>query len=262
MFIRIAILFSFLCAAGCAPEFTPWQTNVPKGAKNINAKNIAQLESLNLQLPMTVGIVGDPQGTPADFAQTVSALNRSRADFVILVGDLTNFSLKDEFVDTYAAMERSDKPILTAIGNHDAIAFGKSIYRDMFGAFDYSVRVAGIKFLLWNNCKFEFSDNNLDWLERELEEDAIVASHIEPIVDAHSPEDVERWLGLYQSKNALASFHGHRGGNNSFLGVKANLPVFVVAKVDGVRYGLVDIAADKTMRFYNCQADQCVELVL
>ncbi|WP_141730782.1 metallophosphoesterase family protein [Oligoflexus tunisiensis] len=243
----------FLLTA-CSERLTPWAITVPEDYKDLTARNLAKVQALpEPSWPLRIALMGDPQGTPYDLEKVVERINeRDDVNLVLVLGDLTDYGLQHEYIWAGQALEKLRVPNLTVVGNHDAIAHGKRIYQDMFGPFDYTFTYAGLKFVLFNNNQFEFGDTDFSWLQQQIDENTITASHIPPVVDAHRPEQVALWKGNNTQAGILASLHGHRGGKTDFLSFEEGIPYYVVPKVEGVRYSIMTINEDRTIRFDLC----------
>ncbi|MDQ3233918.1 MAG: metallophosphoesterase [Pseudobdellovibrionaceae bacterium] len=250
----LRILCCFILLSACSERLTPWAITVPGEYKNLTDRNLAKVRALpEPTWPIRIALMGDPQGTPHDLDQVVDRINdREDVSFVLVLGDLTDYGLQHEYIWAARALEQLEVPALTVVGNHDAIAHGKLIYQDMFGPFDYTFSYAGLKFVMFNNNQFEFGDTDFSWLQQQIDENSITASHIPPVVDAHREEQVELWKGNNSKAQILASLHGHRGGKTDFFSFEEGIPYYVVPKVEGVRYSLMTINEDRSIRFDLC----------
>lgn len=257
---------------GCGSmKYSPWQSDVPSDKTNTTLKNLDKLQHRQqlVAFPMKIALLGDPQGHPGDLEKTVSAINRrSDIDFTFVIGDLTDYGLRHEYLWVYDIMKKLDNPYFTVIGNHDALANGKKIYQDMFGDLDYTFDYAGIRFLMWNNNKLEFSTRNFDWLRNQVNTDPdvpkIVVAHVPPQDDNYfSDEDVDEWVDMVTDNNVLASLHGHIGTTDYHYNVRNDIPFLVVAKNKGVRYSImtIDKGEDTQVKvsFTHCHGDHCWE---
>lgn len=258
--ILVFLLASSLPFTACSERLTPWSIKAPTEYQNLTERNLAKVQNLpEPQWPLRIALMGDPQGTPFDLEKVVSELNdRDDIQLVLVLGDLTDYGLLHEYIWAAERLEKLDVPYLTVVGNHDAIAHGKRLYEEMFGPFDYTFRYAGLKFVMFNNNQFEFGDTDFGWLEQQIDSDSITASHIPPVVDAHRAEQVKLWKGNNVKAKILASLHGHRGGKTDFFHVEDEIPYYVVPKVAGVRYSLMTITEDRSIRFELCH-NACVE---
>jgi len=192
---RASLLLSSALLMACGERYSPWETDPPAHLKNLTAEQLSLLNAQPEQsFPFTIAVIGDPQGTPKDLQRVVDAINRRNdVKFILVLGDLTDYGLLHEYVWAAEALKRSRVPFLTVVGNHDAISHGKTIYRRMFGAYDYTFNYAGLKFVMWNNNQYEFGETDFSWLERNTDSRSVVASHVPPVVDVHRQDRVGRW---------------------------------------------------------------------
>lgn len=209
--ILLITLLSFL--VGCQYEVTPWQTdaNCSSGLRTqANIEKLARLENkVGFKEEFQVAIVSDPQQYPGNFEDVIKHVDGLDAvDFVIVSGDLTETGIKAEFEWTCKAMEKTDKPIFAVVGNHDAISFGKDIWLDVFGPYDFSFDYQGVRFIAYNDNKYEFSNvPDRDWLAEQAAGDAgrrytIVTSHI-------APWDGSNLSNYLDSLGVDLGLHGH-----------------------------------------------------
>jgi hypothetical protein len=240
----------------CSPRFSPWDIKLDADQRHLTEKHLAWLATREpAELPITFAILGDPQGTPSDFRQAIQSINQlDDVHFTLVLGDMTDFGLKHEYEWAAEAIAESQIPVLTVIGNHDAISHGKKIYQSMFGPFNYQFTYAGLKFLMWNNNLFEFGETNFDWLRAHADQNTVVASHIPPVVDMHSERQLNEWWDINRNAEIITSLHGHRGGKRDFYWQKEEVPYYVVARTRGVRFTLVTINQDYEVSFQYCQA--------
>lgn len=265
-FLYRALRYTFilLFISACSLESSPWSVAVKSDHKDLTQKNLDKLfrqkpvytKSQNIRF----AIIGDPQGTPEDFKRTIDEINqRQDVNFVLVLGDITDYGLLHEYEWAADVIESSRIPVLTVIGNHDAIAHGKKIYTRMFGPFDYSFEYAGYRFLMWNNNLYEFGDENFAWLQENANEKSIVASHVPPVLDMHEQDDLDTWYSINQQNNIIGSLHGHRGGKTSFLWQDQEKPYYVVARNRGERFALITITDNDKLNIVECHKSCPVE---
>jgi predicted phosphodiesterase len=187
-------------------------------------------------------------------------INDSGAEFTLVLGDLTDRGLQQEFNWFADIVKRFDKPVLTVVGNHDGLSKGKDIYREMFGEFNYSFIYRDIKFIAWNNNPYEFNAPDLGWLRDEVE------SHSRVIVYAHQPpyggsitdaQEAE-WKEIRQSPNMIASIHGHTHKFNYYVEAGTGVPVYTTSRVENTKFGYMEIKADGVV-FSEC-SPECREV--
>lgn len=216
--LMLSFLFYFatlsLISSCGEPVYSPWQVNLPSDARELTAKNIARLPKREIGDSFRIGLLSDPQGTPEELRVVVDMMNaRDDLDFIVVLGDLTNDGRREEFLWAQKILDSSRVPWLTVIGNHDGLANGKLIYRDLLGPFDYVFEHGGVRFLMWNNNHLEFPGEapNWDWLSSHAKPGAVVMAHMPPIAeDVFSETEVVSWKERLEDLGVSASVHGHR----------------------------------------------------
>lgn len=250
----------FLLSLSCSSEMSPWDSKIPQKYQGLTQQHLNRLpKSETVDLPFSFALIGDPQGTPGDFKETIMKINQLQdLAFVLVLGDMTDYGLKHEYIWAAEAIEMSSIPVFTVIGNHDAISFGKRIYQKMFGPFNYTFEYAGIKFVMWNNNRMEFGETNFDWLAKEADDRSIIASHIPPVLDVHNAEELQQWQDINNNAGIISSLHGHRGSERSFYWQNAGIPYYVVARNRGRYFAIVTITEDRQLIIRHCQ-NACIE---
>jgi 3',5'-cyclic AMP phosphodiesterase CpdA len=213
----VAAMLGSVLAASCI-RTTPFQSD--PSVTGVTAKNLTKLDARQpAPGAFKVAALGDTHTDYDNLQITIEAINaRDDIAFVLIAGDMTNNGLLQEFEWVYDVYRRLDVPFFTVIGNHDTLGHGASIYRDMYGPYDYSFRYVGTKFVLFNSNTLEFEGDapNRDWLtaqvldRRDSESVVLVAHH-----DLTSPADypdgtaAEFYEGLVQLDGVSGVVHGH-----------------------------------------------------
>ncbi|MEA3487636.1 MAG: metallophosphoesterase, partial [Euryarchaeota archaeon] len=89
-----------------------------------------------------------------------------------------------------------NKPLLTAIGNHELTDQGRGNYYDMFGRFYYSFTVGETYFIVLDDADSKNIDpGQMNWLENELQKSTnysnrFVFMHV-PLFDPRNGERAE-----------------------------------------------------------------------
>jgi len=127
------------------------------------------------------------------------------------MNQITDRGLSQEWIWLSEIIARTNKPVLTVVGNHDGLTKGKKIYPRMFGEYNYSFIFNRIKFIMWNNNKYEWGSPDFKWLRSELEADvkSVVVSHQPPYSGTLNSEEEALWLELRGASNYVLSLHGH-----------------------------------------------------
>ncbi|MEJ8757094.1 metallophosphoesterase [Pontibacter sp. H259] len=223
------ILFTALALAAFAMqacdkfEYSPYEVRLNDNERQLNQKNIDRITSQDLpeNATITFALISDTQGFYEDTDAIVNHLNaRNDVQFVMHNGDITDFGLLKEFRLINERLGKLKVPLVTIIGNHDAVSNGKQIYQEMYGPFDFSFTLGHSKFILMNTNNWEFNGSapNLDWLEQQLQDRAsykqvFVLSHIPPTSSAFGEANSQRYRQLMNTYHVSMSIHGH---NHSF----------------------------------------------
>ena len=241
----LSLLAGILTA--CQYDLSPWETDVdcPNMSVEENLRWLKQLEnSKDPSLPYKVAVIGDPQQYPGDLETTIKTINLlDEVDFVLLLGDLVETGVEKEFEWACKALNKTTKPILAVIGNHDALSYGKDIWLQVFGEYDYSFSYLGTKFIAYNDNQYEFKDvPNRDWLaaqakigENETRVHTIGMSHIQPW-------DNEPDLSAFLKANGFDHMlHAHTHKFDFWQQDDVALPHFVTADTREVKFGLMTV---------------------
>lgn len=198
--------------------FTPYGTSLTQNEVGHTAKNWSKLTSGDYSYPFTVGVIPDTHFYYKDFNTVVQNLNQSSdIDLVVHLGDMTNNGLRSEYRHALEILQKVQAPWLTIIGNHDALTYGKDIYFNMFGPYNYYIDVVDFRLIFFNNNDLEFNNTGLDykWLQNVLssgsdKDHRIVFAHISVTVDRNlRAEMTERLDKMMNDHNVIISLHGH-----------------------------------------------------
>jgi len=188
---------------------------------DLNAINIARLHSGEFADDDTVTILftGDCQRFYNKVEELVETANaNNNIDFLLLAGDISDFSLLREFEWIYEWFEKLQTPYICVIGNHDLTANGSEIYSNMWGPKNFSFIYKGYKFVCHDNNsrEYNFSGNipDIPWLAGQLNDTKaswyVAASHIPPWDQDFDGKLKEPYLNLFGSTPGfLLSLHGH-----------------------------------------------------
>lgn len=276
--------------ASCTPKFTAHDSRVPAHQTNLNRKSLSRIfeaekkrttelgkgataaevtgartaSAVNTELK--VGLIADSHSDYVDFEKVVSLVNGHQdLDLVLLLGDFTNVGMIWEYQQAWNIMKHISAPLVVVEGNHDAVGFGKEIFRDMFGATDFSFTVKGVRFVVWANSKLEYErkTHRFDELEKALSEKSdakktILVSHIpptEPEVQIYTTAERNQFHNIIKSHGASVSIHGHRHarGRQNVGGID----YVTVERVRGVNYSIMTVK-EGVARFEHCNESGCV----
>lgn len=243
----------------CGPP-SPWASYV-KREGDLTRKALQKLGAGDgHQSQVRIGLIADPQVLPAYLYKVLASLDKHEdLDFYIILGDLTDRSLQREFEWVAEAIDKAHRPVLTVVGNHDGLLFGESIYKELFGALNYSFSYSGIKFVLWNNNPYEWGYPDFDWLESEVSDfdRIVVASHQPPGKIERFEDANDRMNEVLEREEVIASFHGHT--HKFSLDFIGNKPIYTVGRVTDIQYGIATIAND-SVTIEKCRRGECYVL--
>jgi len=241
-FLLFAVLLS-----GCEYELSPWQTDAHCPGVSVE-ENLAKLAAFEQSIGKVdfyqVAIIGDPQQYPGSFENTIEHVNTlDDVHFILLVGDLAETGVKAEFEWMCKAMSKSNKPIISVIGNHDSLSFGKDIWLDVFGPYDFAFTYQDSRFVAYNDNKYEF-DNvpDRDWLAEQAKpvngqewDHVIGVSHIPPW-----EADVGFDTHLKDSGYEL-TLHGHESSFDYWQWEDDLLPHYITTQNRDPGFGILNV---------------------
>ena len=115
-------------------------------------------------------VFGDNKNSITTFENLIEKVNEEEALFAIALGDLVYDGEKEKFRFFINQIKDFNKPLLTAIGNHEITDLGRANYYELFGTFYYSFTTANSYFIILDNANETNLDAwQMDWLENELQ---------------------------------------------------------------------------------------------
>lgn len=262
-------LISVIFLTACQYALSPWEKNLhcPQLWIPDNISRIKALETENgLKDHFKVAVIGDPQMFPGYLQDTVEIINqRDDVDFIFILGDLVEIGIKQEYEWICKALSHTSKPIISVIGNHDSLSYGKEIWLENIGPYDFSFTYNQTKFIAYNDNKYEFNNvPDRSWLAAEATLESgetrhhtIGASHI-------APWDTDIGLSEFLAQSGfdhMIHAHNHRFDYWQLLSV--GLPHHVVADVRKEAFSIMTVYSDSNIpvEMENCTPD-CVPAVI
>lgn len=128
-----------------------------KGELEINEKNVAKIEEkIAGKKSFKFAFISDTQRWYDDTESVVKDINsRSDIDFVIHGGDVSDFGVTKEFLWQRDILNHLNVPYVVVIGNHDFLANGQRIFKQVFGEFNFSFMAGNVKFVCLNTNALE-----------------------------------------------------------------------------------------------------------
>lgn len=202
-------------------QYSPNEVRLEEHEKNLNQKNIQKIRALQPRENFRFILIGDSQRFYEEVDAFVASVNAmDDIAFVVLAGDITDFGLNKEYRWMAERLNKLKVPYVGVIGNHDMLANGPEIYRQMFGPENFSFTYAGTKFVCLNTNSnergFDGTIPDMPWLDRELADtlsyqNAFVVSHMPPFDVAFDKRMEQPYAQLMSSnKRIRMSLHGHQ----------------------------------------------------
>ena len=179
------------------------------------------------EVRFTFGILADLHfGSTAGDERAEAAiddLNRSGADLVIQLGDITDHGESSEFAAAKKALGRLEMPLLTMMGNHDVLSHteGELTGREYYaGAFDREpdgtmIEHAGIRFAVLDSVEhaasplpaFDFvSGNFVDEVGGAIVRGSLTPPHHEILADVAAPGAPPAFVFLHHPPQPFVGF--------------------------------------------------------
>jgi len=218
--ILLGILFTILLLS-CDNifEYSPYQVKVDKADKDQNYKNLDIISKKSNKdfKPFKIVLFGDTHTYYDDFNDIVKELNkRSDFDFIVNMGDITLSGIYREFIWYSDIINKLNKPVLTIIGNHDCLANGEYVFKEMYGPTNFTFVYNNCKFVIFDDIVWErnVKDPDFEWFNTNLKNDenytqVISLSHIQPWDEQFSYGNELLFNAILHNNNVKYSFHGH-----------------------------------------------------
>lgn len=200
-------------------EYSPYQNTVDTKRTHQNTHNINRLHKKTAPgfMPFTIALIADSHTYYDDLEKQIKYLNTVRdIDFIIHMGDITLSAINREFKWYNDLIRKSKVPVITLIGNHDYLANGYSIYKEMFGQSNFKFTYNGVKFVGFDDIVWEkhVKDPDFKWFSEAIQQEhgiqhVVPLAHIPPWDDQFSYGN-ELYYNYLMEQNAISlSVHGH-----------------------------------------------------
>lgn len=252
-FIACLLLGIFSSCEGIF-QFHPNQIILEEDEKNLTEKNLVKIRKQSPEDTLRLLVMGDTQrfyDQAEDFVKVANSYEN--IDFVIHLGDISDFGMSQEFLWVHDILKKLKWPYLTVVGNHDLIANGKKVYQQVYGNLNYSFVYGETKFIFIdsNSREYNFNGkvpdiNNLkSELTRNTEESwnqAVIVSHIPPF-DSDFDKSLEMEYHNVLSESGLVglSLHGHKHSWTTEKKYDGNITYHVTTTVKKRGFSLIKI---------------------
>lgn len=187
-----ALFSTFLLS--CAP-FTdsPFSDQLLHPARALNTVSMQKLGDIESDGKVRIAVFSDAHQNYRDLDKVIYAINaESDIDFAAYLGDFTNSAYNLEYDQFLDSVDYLHYPMLTAVGNHDSIGAGPSLFKKAFGPCNFFFDSTSYRFIFFNSANLE-NPKEFDpaWLKAAVDDSAkpvIIFSHM-------SLRDPERFFG-------------------------------------------------------------------
>lgn len=180
-------VFSFAALAiaigSCAPfSDSPFSDQVLHKERDLNLQAMGKVGNIESGGKIRFAIVTDPHQNYKDLDGVVSAVNGTpNIGFVANLGDITNSGYNLEYDQYMHSHLNYRRPVLSALGNHDAIGAGANIFTKLFGTSNFYFETATKRFIFFHTANLEDPGGfNAQWLLDRVNESSksvIILSH-------------------------------------------------------------------------------------
>lgn len=194
---NLVLMVTAAMLMGCNKfEYHPYDGHI-SGATNLTAKNITKIESL-CQGKDTIcfAVISDTQRNYDETSDMVGMINgMDSVDFVINLGDITDFGETKEFLWSRDVMEKLRVPYVCLIGNHDCLGTGKHVYSKVFGKVNFAFTAGPTRFVCLNtNCReYDHTSAVPDFTFIRNQTDSFPSQAVNTVVAMHAPPGSEQF---------------------------------------------------------------------
>ncbi|WP_338864874.1 metallophosphoesterase family protein [Myxococcus stipitatus] len=250
--VRYWLPWLLLLFAGCGVfELHPYE--VRGGEQNLNVRALERLPRDTHEGSFRFAVMGDIGVFLKEAKDAMEDVARRDVDFVVQLGDLTEFSSAQEYDWVARLFDDVPVPALAVIGNHDLLGTGPQLFRHHFGSEYLTFDFGGSRFVLFDSNSREYGYPgdvpDLDRLRAELIAPPcgghlFTFSHVPPWHSDFDPSLRGPFEHLQAERNVAVSFHGHlhRFGSDAIEGVR-----YVVTDALELRRYLVVTVAGPTV---------------
>lgn len=232
--------------------YSPDEVRLNENERDLNIKNIQKIKIQPSLDSFSFIVVGDSQRFYDELEDFVSVINNLPGiSFVVQLGDISDFGLNKEFRWINKRLEKLKVPYLTVIGNHDMLANGRAVYKEMFGAEDFSFDHNNSRFIFLNTNSQEVGFNgslpNLEWLQQQVSSgthlnNVFVFSHVAPFSTAFDKVLEQPFTTLLSNHtNVRLSIHGHEHQYIFGTPYPGHVPYLVVASMNKRNYAVITV---------------------
>ncbi len=248
-------LLVILCLVISCKNFVYHPEEVRPNAKQLNQKNIDKLSGLSPKQNFKFIMTGDTQRFYEELEDFINHVNeRNDISFVLINGDLVDFGWNNEYNWVAEKLARLKVPYICAIGNHDMLANGRLMYKEMFGPENFSFVYGNNRFICLNtNCRetgFDGTIPDMAWLKGELVDttstNIFILSHVPPFSDDFDRRFEFDFRVLIRSNpRTRLALHGHEHKYHIVQPYFDGLEYVVAGSGEQRNYALISVEGEK-----------------
>jgi predicted phosphodiesterase len=214
--LKVCAIVSMFFFSSCREwiEYSPYDVDIQREYQN--KENTEQIASNLLKEGDTLkfAVISDSHNWYDELHEAVNSINKQKdIQFVICLGDITNWGNTQEFEWYYDQIKRLKYPLITAIGNHDYLGNGEKIFTRMFGETNYSFNVNSYKFIVFDDIVWEHNNQRPDfeWLDQQMKGEThnILLSHIPLWSNQLEGSNSQKYDSVLQNNSLILALHGH-----------------------------------------------------
>ncbi|MXV52324.1 metallophosphoesterase [Pedobacter sp. HMF7647] len=250
--VRFLLLSLFLLSGCDAFEYSPNVAFDNNSPRDINAKNLQKLLTVNNDDTIKIALTGDTQRSYEQTAAFVDKLNSiPNIDFVFLAGDISDFGLLQEMKWVNDYYSKLKVPYFGVIGNHDRVANGKEVFINMYGPVNYSFVFDGVKFVCYDSngreSNFDGTTPDIEWIQNELKPQAGVNNFVTVCHVPAGDGDFDPTLFVRYGKvldttpGLLASLNAHKHKSGVYYPYGDNIPYIITSAIQHREFTIIKI---------------------
>lgn len=176
-------------------EYHPYDGRI-SGERDINARSVSRIEEeCRGKDTVRFAVISDTQRHYDETDEAVKAVNAMKGvDFVIHLGDITDFGETREFLNMRDRLLRLSIPAVALIGNHDCLGTGGKVYSAVFGPTDFAFTAGKVRFVCLNTNSREYgTDADVPDFSFIAAERAEADTVLSTVVCMHAPPGSEQF---------------------------------------------------------------------
>lgn len=249
-FFSILLIAQSFLILQCAPfRDSPYSDQVLRAERELNTKSIKRIQNSEDDGILSFAVFSDSHQNYKALDQVVVQINKAEnIDFVVNLGDFTNsgYNLEyDQFLDSYLLIQ---PPVISVLGNHDAIGAGPAIFKRVFGESNVWFETQTYRFIIFNSSNLEDpSEFSPQWLKQVVESSAkpiIIFTHAHlKDEDRFTGETAQIFSDVINNPKTQMILNGH---NHVYDYQKeAGTILLQCGRTEGRQWLMVDISANQ-----------------